>query len=287
MLNNGALSITLEDNANQPILEPKLGTTPLWQQTRVTALFEADIDSETTLAKVQRDFNESRYTKTDTETNAAEQTQLASYWHIVEDKDWEREWMDHYHPIQCADNFWICPSWKDAPDPKAVNLKLDPGLAFGTGTHETTFLCLQWLAGQQLQDKYIIDYGCGSGILGIGALLMGAATAIGIDIDPQALLATADNVERNGISRERFPVYFPDKQPKSKADVVFANILAGPLVTLAPKICELLAPKSLLCLSGILASQQESIVEAYTPFINIDQINTKNGWICVTGHSRG
>src|SRR5688572_27649918 len=221
LLAAGALSVTLQDNADQPIFEPALGETPLWQDTRVTGLFEADVDTR----RVERRLKVARV-----------------HWHLVEDKDWEREWMQHYHPIRCAERLWICPSWLAPPDPTAVNLLLDPGLAFGTGTHPTTFMCLQWLADQSMEGKSVMDYGCGSGILGIAALLLGAQTACGIDLDPQALLATRDNTARNGLAQERFPVYLPQQAPERPVDVMLANILAGPLVELAPKLNSLLLP---------------------------------------------
>lgn len=142
----------------------------------------------------------------------------------LEDKDWEREWMDNFHPMRFGERLWICPSWRDVPDENAVNVMLDPGLAFGTGTHPTTSLCLQWLDGLDLNGKTVIDFGCGSGILAIAALKLGAAKAIGIDIDPQAIQASRDNAQRNGVS-ERTELYLPQDQPESmKADVVVANI---------------------------------------------------------------
>lgn len=265
---NGALSVTLEDNADQPIFEPELGETPLWQATRVTGLFPADIDTDATLKRVQ----------------GSTKIALTSFhWHILEDKDWEREWMTHYHPIQCHDDFWICPSWTAPPDPNAVNLMLDPGLAFGTGTHPTTFLCLKWLAQQDFTDKTVIDYGCGSGILGIGALLKGAPQVTGTDIDPQALIATRENVKRNQIAENRFPVFFPNKCPATPVDFMFANILAGPLVELAPTLAKLTKEKGQICLSGILSTQKQNIIDAYTPFFTISEIYEREEWICVTG----
>lgn len=271
MQKHGALSITLADNADQPIFEPELGETPLWNETRVTGLFEADINTKDTFEKVLTFCNE----------NAS-----AGQWQILEDKDWEREWMSHYHPIQCGDNFWICPSWTNPPDAGAVNLLLDPGLAFGTGTHPTTFMCLQWIATQEFKDAYTIDYGCGSGILGIAALLHGANKVIGTDIDPQALLATRENVKRNHLDADIFPVYFPNKCPDQQADFVLANILAGPLVELAPTLCTLLKPRGKICLSGILKTQQDAIVRAYETYIDIDHIHQDDQWICVTGQKR-
>lgn len=263
-----ALSITLEDNADQPIFEPEIGETPLWQDTRVTGLFSAEIDSNKVAAEVSRRLK-----------IPVEQC----HWHVLEDKDWEREWMKNYHPIQCGEHFWICPSWLEAPDPNATNLVLDPGLAFGTGTHPTTFLCLQWLSKQNLADKVAIDYGCGSGILGVAALLLGANKVFGVDIDPQALIATQENTVRNQLNKEQFPVYFPDKAPKDQADIMLANILAGPLVELSPVLIERLNTGGSICLSGVLATQKEAIVEAYKEQIEFDEVSEKDGWICLTG----
>ncbi|VUD40353.1 Ribosomal protein L11 methyltransferase [Thalassocella blandensis] len=271
MQKHGALSITLADNADQPIFEPELGETPLWNETRVTGLFNAGINTRETLEKILASCSDE---------------EAACQWQILEDKDWEREWMSHYHPIQCGENFWICPSWTAPPAPDAINLLLDPGLAFGTGTHPTTFMCLQWIATQQFHNSYVIDYGCGSGILGIAALLHGADKVIGTDIDPQALLATRENVKRNHLESDIFPVYFPNKCPEQKADFVLANILAGPLVELAPTLCALLKPQGKICLSGILKTQEEAIVKAYEAYIDIDNIHQDDQWICVTGHAR-
>ena len=172
--------------------------------------------------------------------------------------------MKNYHPIHCGGPLWICPSWLAPPEPEAVNLLLDPG-RFGTGTHPTTFLCLQWLAEQQssLSDKCFIDYGCGSGILGIAALMLGGKEVMGVDIDPQALIATADNTTRNGINPENFPVYLPDKAPNACADIMLANILAGPLAELAPTLNAMTRPGGLLCLSGILQPQADTVMAAY------------------------
>lgn len=265
LLTAGALSVTLQDNADQPIFEPALGETPLWQATRVTGLFEAVVDT----AKIERRLRLHH-----------------PHWHVVEDKDWEREWMQHYQPIQCGERLWICPSWLAPPDPDAVNLLLDPGLAFGTGTHPTTFLCLAWLAEQQLQGLSVIDYGCGSGILGIASLLLGAQQAVGVDIDPQALLATRDNAARNGLAAERFPVFFPKQAPAEPVDLLLANILAGPLVELAPALLGLLKPGGRICLSGVLASQAEAVQQAYRNAIDFAPTRQKEEWVCLTGVRR-
>ena len=264
LMEAGALTITLQDNADQPIFEPALGETPLWNATRVTGLFEADAD--TSAIEAQLIFPANTHLK----------------WHIVEDKDWEREWMQHYHPIQCGDNFWICPSWIAPPNPSAINLMLDPGLAFGTGTHPTTFLCLQWLATQNIQQATVIDYGCGSGILGIGALLLGAQQVLGVDIDPQALLATQDNAKRKHLAASQFPVVYPNKCPAEPADIMLANILAGPLVELAPTLTALVKTEGRLCLSGILATQANTVMAAYNQDFTFDAIEQKDEWVRLT-----
>jgi ribosomal protein L11 methyltransferase len=261
LLDLGAASVTLEDNADQPIFEPALGETPLWQETRVTGLFDAATDT----AGIDQALST-----------------ISGRWHILEDKDWEREWMQYYHPIQCGENFWICPSWLEAPDKDAVNLQLDPGLAFGTGTHPTTFLCLQWLARQELKGKTVIDYGCGSGILGIAVLLLGARKAFGVDIDPQALLASRENTRRNQLPEDAFPVFLPEQAPQQAVDLVVANILAGPLVELAPAISARVQPQGQLCLSGILASQADTVIQAYENQFDFDPRMEKDEWVCLT-----
>lgn len=267
----GAVSVTLEDNADQPILEPALGETPLWDQVRITGLFDADIDLEATGRQLQQSL-------------ADEAPELR--WEQLEDKDWEREWMSHYHPIRCGERLWICPSWQQPPEPDKVNILLDPGLAFGTGTHPTTFLCMQWLDSEPLADKTVIDYGCGSGILGIAALKLGARTAMGIDIDPQALIATADNTARNGLAAERMPVYLPAAAPMAPADIVLANILAGPLASLAPMLTQLTRPGGRLCLSGILANQAEVVMAAYSEAFDFDPVAQKEEWVRLTATKR-
>lgn len=272
LLNAGAVSVTLQEHIpqgqqEQPILEPALGETPLWDSARVTGLFHGDCNTQ--------------------QINWLMQTSLdpkpTLRWEQLEDKDWEREWMENYHPIQCADSLWICPSWKQAPDPEATNLLLDPGLAFGTGTHPTTFLCMQWLASQDLQQKTLIDYGCGSGILGICALLLGASHATGIDIDPQALSATHENVKRNQIAIDRFPVYLPQACILETVDIVVANILAGPLVELADTLIPHIKIGGSLCLSGILAPQEEAVKKAYSHAIHFAPSQQKEGWVQLSG----
>ncbi len=267
----GAVSVTLQDNADQPILEPALGETPLWQETRVTGLFEADIDTSGTTQQIS--------------ANLAQGLPNHS-WEQLEDKDWEREWMNNYHPIHCGGDLWICPSWLEPPKPDAVNLLLDPGLAFGTGTHPTTFLCLQWLSEQNVDDCTLIDYGCGSGILGVAALLLGGKSVVGVDIDPQALIATRENTARNQIAAERFDVFMPQKCPDAQVDIMLANILAGPLAELAPSLNTLTKPGGRLCLSGVLNTQAETVMEAYREWFDFDPVRSKEEWVCLTAVKR-
>ncbi|NMY43269.1 50S ribosomal protein L11 methyltransferase [Pseudomonas sp. WS 5013] len=271
LLGVGAVSVTFMDAEDQPIFEPDLGTTPLWSNTHLLALFEADTDPANLVAHLQL--------LTGGELPAHEIEH-------IEDQDWERSWMDNFQPMRFGQRLWIVPSWHAAPEPEAVNLLLDPGLAFGTGTHPTTALCLEWLDGQDLNDCTVIDFGCGSGILAIAALLLGAPQAIGTDIDPQALEASRDNAGRNGIDPARFPVYLPADMPQQPAEVVVANILAGPLVSLAPQITALVKAGGRLALSGILAEQAEEVRTAYADTFDLDPTAIKDGWVRISGVKR-
>ena len=271
LLGVGAVSVTFMDAEDQPIFEPDLGTTPLWSNTHLLALFEADTDPANLVAHLQL--------LTGGELPAHEIEHIA-------DQDWERSWMDNFQPMRFGQRLWIVPSWHAAPEPEAVNLLLDPGLAFGTGTHPTTALCLEWLDGQDLNDCTVIDFGCGSGILAIAALLLGAPQAIGTDIDPQALEASRDNAGRNGIDPARFPVYLPADMPQQPADVVVANILAGPLVSLAPQITALVKAGGRLALSGILAEQAEEVRAAYAELFELDPTAVQDGWVRISGVRR-
>ena len=240
LIESGAVSVTFQDTHDTPVFEPLPGETRLWGDTDVIGLYDAETDMEEVVAIL-------------------ENCPLLSVGFLhkieqLEDKDWEREWMDNFHPMRFGQRLWICPSWRDVPDATAVNVMLDPGLAFGTGTHPTTSLCLEWLDSLDLAGKTVIDFGCGSGILAIAALKLGAVKAIGIDIDPQAIQASRDNAERNGVS-ELLELYLPQDQPEAmSADVVVANILAGPLRELAPLISVLPVEGGFLGLSGVLAS---------------------------------
>ncbi|QUN06252.1 50S ribosomal protein L11 methyltransferase [Shewanella yunxiaonensis] len=266
----GSVSITFEDGKDTPIFEPKLGETPLWADTVVVALFDAGTDLAPVITELQQQL-------------PFLQEQFNYKIEQIEDKDWVREWMDNFHPIQFGQRLWICPSWREIPDPNAVNVILDPGLAFGTGTHPTTALCLQWLDSLELRDKEVIDFGCGSGILAVAALKLGAKSAIGIDIDYQAIDASRDNATRNQVV-DRLSLYLPQDQPKGiQADVLVANILAGPLRELAPQIASLVKPAGKLALSGLLNEQAEELREIYSEWFTMDAPAHKEDWSRLTG----
>ncbi|HHR6141895.1 TPA: 50S ribosomal protein L11 methyltransferase [Providencia alcalifaciens] len=269
LMETGSVSVTFQDSHDTPVFEPLPGETRLWGDTDVIGLYDAETDMKLVIAQL--------------ENSPLLAPGFVHKIEQIEDKDWEREWMDNFHPMRFGQRLWICPSWRDVPDPTAVNVMLDPGLAFGTGTHPTTSLCLEWLDGLDLEGKTVIDFGCGSGILAIAALKLGAAHAIGIDIDPQAILASRDNAERNGVS-ERLSLYLPKDHPQDlQADVVVANILAGPLRELAPMISVLPRVGGHLGLSGVLASQAESVADAYRADFNIDPVAEKDEWCRITG----
>ncbi|HHQ4682460.1 TPA: 50S ribosomal protein L11 methyltransferase [Aeromonas veronii] len=271
LLGRGAQAVTFMDAKDVPVYEPMPGETPLWGETEVMGLFDAETDPAPTIAFFRQIFGENVGYKVEQ----------------LEDKDWVREWMDHFHPMQFGERLWICPSWRDVPNPDAVNVMLDPGLAFGTGTHPTTALCLQWLDGLDLTGKTVVDFGCGSGILGIAALKLGAARVIGIDIDPQAIQASRDNAARNGVA-DQIELYLPADQPQDvEADVVVANILAGPLRELAPLIAGHGKPGSLMALSGVLESQAPELETIYGQWFEMDPTAVKEEWCRLSGRKHG
>lgn len=269
----GACAISLTDAEDQPVFEPIRGTTPLWQSTLLTGLYDGKQNAQQMLQNMQLLW-QANYPNT-----AMPELQLE----ILEDKDWIREWMDSFKPMHMGERLWIVPSWLEAPDADAVNLILDPGLAFGTGTHPTTKLCLQWLASLNLENKTLLDFGCGSGILGIAGLLLGAKQAWGTDIDPQALQASQQNAERNDLNPQRFPVYYPEHCPDISCDVLVANILAGPLISLAEELAGRIKPGGMMALSGILSHQAEDVSCAYSPWFELDKPTQEDDWVRITG----
>jgi len=202
---------------------------------------------------------------------------------ILEDKDWERAWMENFHPMSFGKRLWICPSWCNPVEPEAVNLLLDPGLAFGTGTHPTTSLCLKWLDSFNIENKIVIDYGCGSGVLGVAALLLGAKHMYGVDNDPQALIASKENAKRNGLPEEKISLHLPDNMPNIQADIMMANILAQPLINLASHLANLTRPGGSIILSGILEEQAEAVSHAYSHWFQMTTPIADEGWIRLRG----
>jgi ribosomal protein L11 methyltransferase len=264
----GAAAVTFQDNADQPIYEPTIGETPLWSATSVIALFDAETDTEALLTALRSQIGELPDHRIE----------------AVEDKDWEREWMENFKPICFGEKLWIVPSWHEPPQPNAVNILLDPGLAFGTGTHPTTALCLQWLDKADLTGKTVIDYGCGSGILAIAAALLGANKVIGVDTDPQALEATQANAQRNGVIIE---TYLPQHCPTVECDLLLANILAGPLMELMPRFVELTRPDTQLVLSGILDVQADTVSQHYQAEFEMDNAVVLEEWVRLSGVRHG
>lgn len=263
----GAASITFMDAADQPLYEPPPGSTILWQATKLIALF----DTQTDMKKIIRELQMAVHPAT------------MPPWRVehLEDKNWEKEWMKNFHPMQFGEKLWICPSWHEVPDPKACNIMLDPGMAFGTGTHPTTSMCLKWLDQNLNGGENIIDYGCGSGILAIAALKLGANRAWGIDHDPQALLATQINASNNGVLDKL--IINTDNSKLPVVDIVVANILANPLLELAQTLATLVKPGGSIVLSGILDNQAETIEKRYKTWFTIADIQKQDEWVCLQG----
>ena len=271
LFERGALAVTLEDNANEPLLEPGPGETPLWQNVVLKALFAGDADLSPIKAVLPRTLL--------AENSKSEVSRL-------EDREWTRVWMDDFSPIQMGPRLWICPSWTEPPDEALVNVMLDPGLAFGTGTHATTAMCLGALDAALSGGESVVDFGCGSGILAIAALKLGASNALGIDNDPQALVASRDNAARNQISADQFDAVMPEDGMLSAwsniADVVVANILAGPLLSLAHELTQLMAPGGRLLLTGVLEEQAAQLIEHYAP-VGLAVTDRRDGWVLLSG----
>jgi len=266
--NLGALSVTMTDSADQPIYEPPLNSTPLWQHVSVTGLFEEQHDLTGTEQYFKQHIGNQNAWKLTLER--------------LEDQVWERVWLESFQPIKFGDNFWVCSTEHEVPDPNATLLRLDPGLAFGTGTHPTTALCLDWLANHHLEKSNIIDFGCGSGILAIAGLLLGAKSAIGIDIDPQALIATTSNAEQNNVL-DKIHVYDAEQYPHKPQAIVIANILAEPLISLSGDISALVKPNGHLLLSGILSEQVELVTSAYQDKFIFCPAVIRDNWACLHG----
>lgn len=280
----GALAVTLLDaeaeTANErAILEPGVGETPLWPLLALTALFAHDADALALLARLEAEDAETAWSR--------------ATFRAVDDQDWERAWMDDYVPLRFGTRTWIVP-WDhalpaEAGAEDAAVVRLDPGLAFGSGTHPTTALCLRWLdglaAGGALQGQPVLDFGCGSGILALAALKLGAGRAVGVDNDPQALLATADNAARNGVGAA-LSVFTPEDEPEGRYPVVVANILASALDTLADTLAGRVAPGGRIALSGILDGQQDALLDRYAPWFTRLDVAIDGDWVRIDGVRR-
>lgn len=266
----GAAAVTMQDAADQPLYEPPPGTTPLWQLTNVVGLFDDSHDAKAIVQQLTNQWS-------------GELPEYRS--EIIEDQAWERAWMDDFKPMRFGERLWIVPSWSEPPERNAINILLDPGLAFGTGTHPTTRLCLEWLDAHEIAGQTVIDYGCGSGILAIAAALLGAEKVIGVDNDPQALLATMENARRNHVV-ESITCYLPKEAPDRPADMLLANILAGPLLELAPRLAALVNSNGRIVLSGILPEQAAEISSAYAPWFEMQSAVEHDGWIRLEGVKR-
>lgn len=265
----GAVAVTLEDAADDPVLEPAPGATPLWPTVVVKAVFEAHADPAVigaALAQALTDAPPPRF-------------------EVLPDKAWEREWLKDFRPMRFGRRLWVCPNGMPTDDPGAIRIELDPGLAFGTGTHPTTALCLEWLDAQDVAGRQVVDYGCGSGILGIAAARLGAAGVLAMDIDPQALIATRDNAGRNAVA-DRITISGDPELADQATDLLLANILAGPLVELAPRFAHAVRPGGWLALSGLLLEQAETVTAAYRPWFDIGTSATRDGWALLAGQRR-
>ena len=266
----GALSISLEDAGDEPLLEPAPGETPVWSRTRLSALFPETVDRSSVVSCL---------------------TALGvspSAWERLDDRQWERVWLDDFEPVLFGDRLWICPHGQSPPDTTSSApgaqcvVHLDPGLAFGTGRHATTALCLEWLSAAALDGQTVLDYGCGSGILGLAATALGATRVYGIDIDEQALIATRDNAIANGVSG-LFVVARPEDYHSDPVDIAVANILAGPLISLAGTLAGAVRTGGAVMLSGILDEQADQVRLAYEPWFDMEQPTVRAGWARLNG----
>lgn len=269
LLECGALSLTIGDARDEPIYEPLPGDTPMWSSSTVTGLYDQ-------LQSPEELFNELAK-KLPTHILSTLRNQQ------LEDQVWERAFLDQYHPLKFGKNLWVCPSWHEPPDAGACNIILDPGIAFGTGSHPTTALCLEFLDQYPPVGKSVLDFGCGSGILAIAAYKLGAKKITCIDIDPQALDATANNATRNTIDPQELNISLPQKLAQEAVDYLMANILSGPLIELESKFADLTRSGARLLLSGILTEQVDKIIQAYQQHFDLDTVRIKQDWCRVTG----
>jgi ribosomal protein L11 methyltransferase len=269
---HGACSVTYSDKHDHPVLEPAPGEAPLWRETRISGLFDAAANMHGLRNDLLRSLELHQLPPHEIEE--------------LENRDWEREWLKDFSPMCFGQRLWVCPGATSVDSADAVVVRLDPGLAFGTGTHATTAMCLEWLDGLSLQGMTMLDYGCGSGVLAIAGLKLGCSAAQAVDIDPQAVRAATSNAVANGVA-EYLQVSVGADSVASPFDVVIANILADPLIDLAPSLSQYVKRGCLLCLSGILSEQVEDVHAAYRPWVEFDEPETRQqggqSWARLTG----
>jgi ribosomal protein L11 methyltransferase len=266
----GAIAVSLADAGDEPLLEPAPGETPLWREVRLKALFEETAEPAILAATLSA---------------VLALPEHAIRVEHVADRAWEREWLKDFRPMRFGRRLWVCPAGQPAGSPNAVVLELDPGLAFGTGTHATTALCLEWLEGRPLAGLRLLDYGCGSGILALAALKLGARSATAFDIDPQAITATRENAAKNRIGGS-LTVVERAAAISGPFDLVVANILAQPLVELAPALAGHCRAGAAILLAGMLERQGEEVARAYGPWFDIETAALREGWITLAGCRR-
>lgn len=264
-----AQAVALADAGDHPILEPKPNETPLWPEVWVNCIFIENVAIENIITFIK--------------TQLGAQAIVEYYTEEIAEQQWERAWLKDFHPMQFGKHLWIFPSVITPPDPTAINIILDPGLAFGTGTHPTTALCLEWLDANPPKNKVVIDYGCGSGILAIAALKLGAKEVWAVDYDEQALIATHENAQRNEVNNQQLHICYPEQLPEMHCDLLLANIIVSPLIELAPRFNELIKNHGHLVLSGILLEQEQLIRDAYHKNFKLSKAVAKQEWIRLDG----
>ena len=273
LLDHGGLSISYLDAEEQPVFQKAPGSTPLWDHVDLVCLFEKETNLDGLLFLLQQ--------------HPAVEDKTTLNLEVLEDQAWERSWMTDFKAMQLGERLWVCPSWQEPPEPNAINIMLDPGLAFGSGSHATTSMCLQWLEQNTRNDSVVIDYGCGSGILAIAAALLGASRVIAVDNDPQAITATIENAKRNhipeGIIETYLPEQLPDDRTSLQADILVANILAEPLMQLAEDFSHFVKPTGCIALSGLLAEQVEELLSHYSAWFKMEQAVLSEEWARISG----